>query len=97
MSLVYTFDTQNDSWKVPNITGIPPTGKLGLSLAADDNGLIYLFGGNVAIPVNYVNDMFILDSINLSWKKASLINAPTPRIQYGAVFLPNKNIIYVGM
>ena len=40
---------------------------------------------------------FILDTINLSWKKASSINAPCPRMSNGAVLLPNKNILYMGM
>ena len=92
MDLVYTFNTQSNAWSVPKITGIPPSGKVGITFIID-NGLIYIFGGATTV---YFNDMFILDSINLSWKKASSIGAPSPRVQYGAVFLPNKNIIYIG-
>ncbi|CAB4395295.1 unnamed protein product [Rhizophagus irregularis] len=58
----------------------------------DYNELFYLFGGSFP----YVNDMHILDTINLSWKKASSIGAPSERDGYGAVFLPNKKIIYIG-
>jgi N-acetylneuraminic acid mutarotase len=97
MALVYTFDAQNNLWRNPEIIGTPPIGKLGITLIVDYNGLIYLFGGNATIPVNYTNDMFILDSINLSWKKVSSVNAPSQRTLYGAVFLPNKKIIYMGM
>ena len=61
----------------------------------DYNGLIYLFGGRIGST--YTNNMFIFDTINLSWKRTSSFNAPSPRNEYGAVFLPNKNIIYMGM
>jgi hypothetical protein len=40
--------------------------------------------------------MFILDTINLSWREGSLVGAPSPRCCYGAVLLPNNNIIYMG-
>ena len=65
-------------------------------LIADYNALTYLYGGSDLTEI-YANDMFILDTIDLSWKKASLINAPSPRASCGAVFLSNKNIIYIGM
>ena len=100
MALVYTFDTQSNSWRMPvEITGLPQAGKFGTFLVIDYNGLIYKFGGATSFAPGgiYTNDMLILDSINFSFKKASSINAPSPRVQYGAVFLPNKNIIYLGM
>jgi hypothetical protein len=102
MALVYTFDTKSNTWSIPEkiITGIIlPTGKLGVTLTIDyDNGLIYKFGGSINNPVTYFDDMFILDSINLNWKKVSSINAPSPRVFYGgAILLPNKKIIYMGM
>ena len=95
MDLVYTFDTQNNLWRVPVITGTPPLRTDGITIVIDYNGLIYIFGG--LTDANYINDMFVLDSINLSWRKASSINAPSPRTLYSAVFLPNKSIIYMGM
>jgi N-acetylneuraminic acid mutarotase len=95
-NLVYTFDTQNNVLKIPTITGTPPNGKVSINPVIDHNGLIYLFGG-YSTEFIYTNDMFILDSINLSWKNVNSINAPSPRAEYGAVFLPNKNIIYIGM
>ncbi|PKY21291.1 galactose oxidase [Rhizophagus irregularis] len=93
MSLVYTLN--NLSWDTPKINGTPPNGKLFITPVIDYNGLIYLFGGYSTENI-YTNDMFILDSINLSWKNVSSINAPSPRIEYSAVFLPNKKIIYIG-
>jgi hypothetical protein len=44
----------------------------------------------------YANEMLILDTINLSWSEGSLINAPIPRIHYGATLLPNNKIFYIG-
>lgn len=54
---------------------------------------MYLWGGETD---DFVNDMLILDTINLSWRKRSMVNAPTPRTQYGAALLPDQNIIYMG-
>src|SRR5438045_3634319 len=79
MALVYTFDTQSNSWRIPaEAIGLLQTGKHGVTLAIDYNGLIYMFGGATSIVSGgiYKNDMLILDSINLSWKKASSFNAP---------------------
>ncbi|GBC05022.1 hypothetical protein RclHR1_00060035 [Rhizophagus clarus] len=57
---------------------------------------MYLFGGRATNNIDGdLNDMLILDTINLSWGKGSLINAPTPRRNYGATLLPNNNI-YIG-
>jgi len=95
MALVYTFNTQDNTWSIPKITGVPPARRQA-SMAIGYNGLIYLFGG--ATTTTYTNDMFVLDSVNLSWEKASSINAPSPRASCGAVFLPSsKHIIYMGM
>jgi hypothetical protein len=97
MATVYTFDTQSNLWQIPETTGVPPIVKSLVNPAIDYNGIIYLFGGHTVNPLTYFNDMSILNSINLSWKQVNLANAPTPRNDYGAVFLPNKNIIYMGM
>jgi N-acetylneuraminic acid mutarotase len=98
-ALVYTFDTQVNKWSIPEMTGKLPTGKLGITPIIDHYGLIYFFGGYTTQvgPTVYVNDMFILDSINLSWKQVSSINALSPRTGYGAVLLPSNNILFMGM
>ena len=43
--------------------------------------------------MGFLNDMLILDTINLNWRKGSIVNAPTPRNSYGATFLPSQHII----
>jgi hypothetical protein len=101
MALVYSFDTQSNLWKIQEITGIAPIRRQGVTSVIDYNGLMYLFSGLSGTlqnsNLNYENDMIILDTINLSWKKGSSINAPNPGILFGAVLLPNNNIIYMGM
>ena len=72
---------------------IQPTAIVGTTAVIDYSELIYVFGG--ANNTTIINDMFILDSRNLSWKKASSVGAPSPRTQYSALFLPNKNILYI--
>jgi len=93
MALVYTFDTQSNSWSVPKITGNTIARKYYLTGIIDYNGKMYLFGGYNGTRSN---DMLILDTINLNWEKGSLVNAPTPRSYYGATLLPNQHIIYLG-
>ena len=40
--------------------------------------------------------MLILDTVNPNWSTGSIVGAPSPRVNYGAVLLPNNNIIYMG-
>ncbi|RIA87834.1 hypothetical protein C1645_739812 [Glomus cerebriforme] len=101
MQLVYTFDSQSNSWSIPKITGDYTVRKFRLT-AVNHDGKMYLYSGvnkvinnNVTSDV-FLNEMVILDTINLSWSKGSLINAPSPRADYDATLLPNDNIIYLG-
>jgi hypothetical protein len=96
MALVYTFDPQSNKWSIPNIIGDNTVRKQNLLGIVDNNGKMYLWGGFVDEDEVEVNDMLILDTINLSLGKGSLINAPTPRYNYGAVLLPDQTIIYLG-
>jgi len=93
MDLVYTFDTQSNSWSVPKTTSDTIARKYYLTGIIDYNGKMYLFGGYNGTRSN---DMLILDTINLNWEKGSFVNAPTPRTRYGATLLPNQHIIYLG-
>ncbi len=93
MDLAYTFDTKARSWYIPKTIGDNIISKRSLTGIVDYNKKMYLFGG---YKDKDFNDMLILDTINLNWGRGSLINAPTPRSLYGATFLPNKNIVYLG-
>ncbi|CAI2175439.1 8982_t:CDS:2 [Funneliformis geosporum] len=95
MALVYMFDTQTSSWYIPSISGVSFTKRRSLSAFIDYNKKMYLFGGWL-IGGDFVNDMLILDTVNLTWGKGSSLNAPLPRINYGAVLLPSQDILYLG-
>ncbi|GBC15616.1 hypothetical protein GLOIN_2v1834755 [Rhizophagus irregularis DAOM 181602=DAOM 197198] len=94
MALVYTFDSQRIVWSVPKIAGVNTIRKRSLTGIINNDGRMYLWSGET--NTDYVNEMLILDTINLNWSKGSIINAPTPRMNYGAVLLPNNKIIYIG-
>ncbi|RIA85750.1 hypothetical protein C1645_830342 [Glomus cerebriforme] len=97
MALVYTFDPQSITWATPNIAGVNTIRKYALT-GVNHNGKMYLWGGNTfdGTTITFLNDMLILDTINLSWGKGSVVNAPTAKNSYGATLLPNNNIIYIG-
>jgi N-acetylneuraminic acid mutarotase len=94
MESVYTFNSRSNSWNIPKITGASTIKKYSITGIMGPNNKLYLFSGDTYY--GYVNDMLILNTINLNWEKGSSINAPTPRIQYGATLLPNNKIIYIG-
>ncbi|PKB93262.1 hypothetical protein RhiirA5_441852 [Rhizophagus irregularis] len=96
MALVYTFDSQSIVWSIPKIAGVNTIRKWGLTGIINNDGRMYLWSGRTNTIIDYANEMLILDTINLSWSKGSIINAPTPRINYGAVLLPSNKIIYIG-
>jgi hypothetical protein len=99
MELVYTFDTQSNSWSIPKITGDNAIKMLGLTsrmTGVIDNGKMYLWGG-LTTDKRFINVMLFLDTINLSFGKGSLIDGPpSGRYDYSAVLLPNNKIIYIG-
>ncbi|RIA87836.1 hypothetical protein C1645_739813 [Glomus cerebriforme] len=84
IELVYTFDPQSIKWSIPKIAEINSAIRKSEVTGVNYNGKMYLWGG------------FNRDTINISWGKGSLVNAPTPRSLYGATLLPNNNIIYMG-
>ncbi|CAB5343442.1 unnamed protein product [Rhizophagus irregularis] len=95
MASVYTFDSQSIVWSIPKIAEVNTIRKWGLTGVIDYNGKVYLWGGKMTNEV-FSNDMLILDTINPSWNKGSIVNAPIPRAYYGATLLPNNRIIYIG-
>ncbi|RIA84637.1 hypothetical protein C1645_408078 [Glomus cerebriforme] len=95
LNLVYTYDTQNSSWNIPNINEYNITNKRSLGAIIDYNGKMYLFGGT-SDELGVSNDMIILDTINLAFTIGSFTNAPSARFYYGSTLLPNQNIIYFG-
>ena len=99
MALVYAYNPQSNTWSIPEIVGNNVARKTELEGIIDRSGKMYLWGGwtgSISSNMNPVNDMLILDTVNLSWGKGSLAGAPTPRVVYGALLLPDNNIIYIG-
>ena len=94
MTFIYTFNAKSNLWRNVSQMSENIVNKRSLTGIADYNGKMYLFDG--ASMVTELNDMLILDTINLNWKKGSSVHAPTPRYLYGATFLPNQHIIYLG-
>ncbi len=94
MDLIYKFDTKTNSWNIlKTIDDNDIVKKIALTGIVDYNQKMYLFG---EFKDNDFNDMLILDTINLSWGKGSSVKAPIPRYHYGATFLPNQHILYLG-
>ncbi|RGB43316.1 hypothetical protein C1646_749886 [Rhizophagus diaphanus] len=94
--LIYIFDTRGNStnsWITLNAIG--ETNKAFLT-SIDNDGKMYLFGGKNELNDEILNDMLIFDTITLTFTSGSVVNAPSMRTDYGAVLLPNKNIIYLG-
>ena len=96
MASIYTYDPQSYSWSVPNIT--EDNNRKAFITSINYNEKMYLFGGQFKPYDGKSNDidMLIFNTVSLSWESGSSINAPLIRSDYGAVLLPNKNIIYLG-
>ncbi|CAG8559060.1 16957_t:CDS:2 [Dentiscutata erythropus] len=99
-TITYTFDTINQEWSIPTIINpdqIPPV-KQNINAACDLNGKMYIFGGYNPNFHKFDNDMYVLDSLKLSWQyiASSSIIQPTVRSGYTATLLPNSFIVYIG-
>jgi len=94
-SFVYTFQTPDGPWQKPSINGTPPTPVVYASVRSviDENGKMYLFGGDYNGKVFY-NSMYILDTINLMWTKSN--DAPLNVSAATGVLLKNGEIWYIG-
>ncbi|CAG8444271.1 11039_t:CDS:2 [Funneliformis caledonium] len=95
LASVYMFDTKSNQWNIPQITGNSFAKRRSLLGFIDSSKKLYMFAGWV-INGNHVNDMIILDTVNLSFREGSRLNAPSPRINYAGVILPSQNIVYMG-
>ncbi|KAF0469695.1 galactose oxidase [Gigaspora margarita] len=97
--IVYTFDTVTTTWSTPNISGQIPLSRQQFQAVNDTNGKIYMFGGfkypNPSFDVIF-NDIYILDTLSLTWTQGSNVNAPIPRIDFTATLLNNGLILYLG-
>ncbi|KAF0561680.1 galactose oxidase [Gigaspora margarita] len=94
-AFVNQFDTNKQQWI--NITSVDstPTNRSLISCANFDNGLIAIFGG-ISNTSNVTNDLWIFNTLTLTWSLRNTTNAPLPMFGYCAVALPDGNILYLG-
>ncbi|RIB26666.1 hypothetical protein C2G38_2064333, partial [Gigaspora rosea] len=99
--IVYAFDTVTETWSTPNISGQIPLSRQQFQAVNDTNDKIYMFGGtqfhNTSLSSEVIfNDIYILDTLILTWIQGSNVNAPTPRVDFTATLLNNGHILYIG-
>ncbi|CAB4489289.1 galactose oxidase [Rhizophagus irregularis] len=98
--VLHSYNLETREWTIPTTNGIEPTRRREINgVINKETGKFYFFGGMERITDQYYvfyNDMFIFDTISLTWSKGSTINAPLPRIDYTATLLPNGIIVFIG-
>ncbi|RIB14717.1 hypothetical protein C2G38_1633242 [Gigaspora rosea] len=92
-SFINQFDTNKQQWINITSIGIVPTNRYDISCANFDNGWIAIFSGN---GLNITNDLWIFNTLTLTWNLSNATNAPLPMYGYCAVTLRNGNILYIG-
>ncbi|CAG8625516.1 21793_t:CDS:2, partial [Cetraspora pellucida] len=95
-SFVNQFDTNKQQWINITSSGSVPTDRDQISCAKFNNGLIAIFSGYNYTPIASTNELWIFNTLTLTWNLSSAINAPSSRIYYCAITLPDDNILYLG-
>ncbi|KAF0557223.1 galactose oxidase [Gigaspora margarita] len=91
-SFVNQFDTSIQQWF--NIESGAPIYKQDISCAKFSSGLIAIFSG-LSYP-SPINDLWIFDTLTLSWSLINAANAPLQLHGYCAITLPDETILYIG-
>ncbi|CAG8788417.1 38667_t:CDS:2, partial [Gigaspora margarita] len=94
-SLVNQFDTNKQQWINITSVGNVPSNRNDFACASFDNGLIAIFSG-ISSSSNSTNDLWIFNTLTLTWSLSNATNAPLPMYAYCAVTLPDGNILYIG-
>ncbi|KAF0538634.1 galactose oxidase [Gigaspora margarita] len=92
-SFVNQFDTSKQQWINITSVGNVPTDRQDISCANFDNGLIAIFSG---FGLNITNNLWIFNTLTLTWSLSNATNAPSSVNGYCAVTLPDGNILYIG-
>ncbi|CAG8742233.1 15543_t:CDS:2, partial [Cetraspora pellucida] len=81
-----------------NITssGSVPTDRDEISCAKFNDGLMAIFSGYSYTPYAITNELWIFNTLTLTWNLNSAINVPSSRRSYCAITLPDDNILYIG-
>jgi N-acetylneuraminic acid mutarotase len=100
-TLVYQFDPKSGQWNRPIIKGgKEPIRRREYQAVVGDES-IYMFGGAVdnlvgSDTVQFLNDLIIFNTNDLTWSEGSTLNTPIPRWDYTATILSDGRIIYIG-
>ncbi|RIB14715.1 hypothetical protein C2G38_2194233 [Gigaspora rosea] len=94
-SFVNQFDTSKQQWINITSVGNVPTTKFFISCANFDNGLIAIFSGEFNTTI-ITNELWVFNTLTLTWSLSNATNAPLPMYGYRAVTLPDGNILYIG-
>ncbi|RIB23254.1 hypothetical protein C2G38_2032903 [Gigaspora rosea] len=92
---VNQFDTSKQQWSNITSVGNVPTNRYDISCANFDNGLIAIFSG-MPSSNTISNDLWVFNTLTLTWSLSNATNAPLPMFGYRAVTLPDGNILYIG-
>ncbi|CAG8779929.1 4857_t:CDS:2, partial [Gigaspora margarita] len=92
---VNQFDTSKNQWSNITFTGSAPTDRYSISCAKLNNGLIAIFSGDNDV-LTIKNELWIFNTLILTWSIGNATNAPPTRRDYCAITLPNENILYIG-
>jgi N-acetylneuraminic acid mutarotase len=100
VSNTHTFNPKTLEWKIPSIKGKEPERRRNIRGVSDDTGKIYIFSGfhdaYLDLPVQFFEEMLILDTFNSTWSYSSALNMPIKRAGYSATILKNGIIVYIG-
>ncbi|KAF0559058.1 galactose oxidase [Gigaspora margarita] len=91
-TFVNQFDTSKQQWSY--IESVGPGYRQDISCAKFSSGLIAIFSG-LSDPYT-INDLWIFNTLTLSWNLSNAVNSPPQRFGYCAITLPNENILYIG-
>ncbi|CAG8683518.1 24990_t:CDS:2 [Cetraspora pellucida] len=90
-SFVNQFDQSKQQWTNVTTTGSAPSDRDSISCAKFNNGSIAIFSG-----WNVQNDLWIFNTLTLTWSLGNATNTPPARYGYRAITLPDDNILYIG-
>ncbi|CAG8496082.1 2781_t:CDS:1 [Acaulospora colombiana] len=96
--LVFTFSTSQNIWETPSISGTSPTPtpRVAVKSVIDKYGNMYLFGGDGGGGVVTYSDIYILNTIDLTWSYGGSVNTTLRRTLATGVLLNSGEILYIG-
>ncbi|CAG8514012.1 2462_t:CDS:2, partial [Gigaspora margarita] len=90
---VNQFDINKQQWTNITTIGNVPRDRIDISCAKFNNGLIAIFSGYI---LNNTNDLWIFNTLTLTWSLSNATNAPLSMRSYCAITLLDENILFIG-